>query len=99
MSPVAEEFIFKFSKCRPPACLTCLHVHHLGRATQATTIGAKLSTAKLPRIISLANITPASGALNVALMPAPAPAATRIVRCRGESLKIWPAKLPSADPI
>ena len=37
--------------------------------TLAITIGVMLATAKLPRMISLAKITPARGALNVALMP------------------------------
>ena len=55
--------------------------------------------AKLPKIISLAKITPASGAWKVALIPAAAPAATKTLMCRAESLNICPDMLPSEAPI
>ena len=39
---------------------------------------------------SMANITPPIGVLKVAAMPAPAPAATSVMRCQGAILTIWP---------
>ena len=50
-------------------------------------------------INSMANITPPIGVLNVAAMPAPAPAATRMMRWPGVIRTIWPSVDPSAEPI
>ena len=50
-------------------------------------------------ISSMANITPPIGVLNVAAIPAPAPAATRAIRCPAGMRTIWPKVEPSAEPI
>ena len=47
--------------------------------TEDTTIGLNIITPKSSRIISMANITPAMGALKVAAMPAAAPQATSVL--------------------
>lgn len=63
------------------------------------TIGVRKLTAKLPRMTSAANITPASGAPNVALMPAAVPLATSTLTLRWSSRDHWPMRLPAAEPI
>ena len=50
-------------------------------------------------ISSMANITPPIGVLNVAAMPAPAPAATSVMRCHGAMWMICPSVEPIAEPI
>ena len=50
-------------------------------------------------ISSMANITPPIGVLKVAAMPAPAPAATRVMRWPAGMRMIWPRVEPSAEPI
>ena len=50
-------------------------------------------------ISSMANITPPIGVLKVAAMPAPAPAATSVMRCHGAMLMICPSVEPIAEPI
>jgi hypothetical protein len=47
----------------------------------------------------MANMTPPIGVLKVAAMPAPAPAATRVMRCQGAMVMIWPSEEPSEAPI
>ncbi len=54
--------------------------------------------AKLPRITSIANSIPAMGALNVAPMPAPAPAATRLRTWSSPSPEYRPMEEPMAAP-
>ena len=61
--------------------------------------GRNVSTLISGIISSVANSTPPIGVLNVAAMPAPAPAATRIMRCPMDMRMIWPNVDPSADPI
>ena len=50
-------------------------------------------------ISSMANITPPIGVLKVAAMPAPAPAATSVMRCHGAMRMTCPRVEPSAAPI
>ncbi len=50
-------------------------------------------------ISSVANITPPIGVLKVAAMPAPAPAATRVMRCAIGMAITWPSVDPNAEPI
>jgi hypothetical protein len=50
-------------------------------------------------ISSMANITPPIGVLNVAAMPAPAPAVTSVMRCHGATVMICPSEEPIAAPI
>ena len=47
----------------------------------------------------MANITPPIGVLKVAAMPAPAPAATSVMRCHGAISIIWPSEEPRVAPI
>ncbi|MEJ2186473.1 MAG: hypothetical protein P8Z36_11095 [Gemmatimonadota bacterium] len=49
--------------------------------TEARTMALNWETAKSPSTISTPNSAPASGALNVAAMPAPAPAAASVRSC------------------
>ena len=49
-------------------------------APVAIATGRKLATLTSGSISSMANITPPIGVLKVAAMPAPAPAATRMIR-------------------
>ena len=49
----------------------------------ATATGRKVLTLTSGSISSIANSTPPIGVLKVAAMPAPAPAATRTMRCAG----------------
>ena len=44
-------------------------------------------------------MTPPLGVLMVAAMPAPAPAATSVIRCQGAMRISWPNVEPSAAPI
>ncbi len=48
---------------------------------------------------SVANSTPPIGVLKVAAIPAPAPAATRVMRCAAGILTYCPSVEPSAEPI
>src|SRR5580698_10095544 len=50
-------------------------------------------------ISSIANMTPPIGVLKVAAIPAPAPAATNVIRCQGAMRTIWPSVEPIAEPI
>ena len=50
-------------------------------------------------ISSIANITPPIGVLKVAAIPAPAPAATRVIRCQAAILITWPTVEPNEAPI
>src|ERR1700733_14464070 len=50
-------------------------------------------------ISSIANMTPPIGVLKVAAMPAPAPAATNVIRCQGAMRTIRPSVEPIAEPI
>ena len=56
-----------------------------GRKVRALTSGS---------ISSIANMTPPIGVLKVAAMPAPAPAATRVMRCHGSIRMSWPSVEP-----
>ena len=47
----------------------------------------------------MASTTAASGAPNVADMPAAAPAASRILRSDGETRMTWPSSEPMAPPV
>ena len=58
-----------------------------------------MSTLTSGSISSMANITPPIGVLKVAAMPAPAPAATRVMRWPAGMAMIWPSVEPSAEPI
>jgi hypothetical protein len=49
--------------------------------------------------ISSANNTPPSGVLNVAAIPAPAPADSSVIFCRVEIRRNWEKAEPSAEPI
>ena len=53
----------------------------------ASATGRKVRTLTSGIISSIANITPPIGVLKVAAMPAPAPAATRVMRCHGAMLQ------------
>ena len=48
---------------------------------------------------SMAKITPPIGVLKVAAMPAPAPAATSVMRCHACSRMSWPMLDPRDAPI
>jgi hypothetical protein len=50
-------------------------------------------------ISSIASMTPPIGVLKVAAMPAPAPAATSVMRCHGAIGMIWPRVEPIEAPI
>ena len=52
----------------------------------ASATGRKVRALSSGSINSMANITPPIGVLKVAAMPAPAPAATSVMRCHGA---IW----------
>ena len=68
-------------------------------APVATTTGRKVRLDTSGSRISSANITPPSGVLKVAAMPAPAPAAISVIFCQVDS-PIARAKVePSAAPI
>ena len=61
--------------------------------------GRKLDTLTSGIMSSMVNITPPIGVLKVAAMPAPAPAATRMMRCPGGMRISCPRVEPSAEPI
>ena len=68
-------------------------------APVAMTTGRKVRLETSGRRISIANNTPPSGVLNVAAMPAPAPAESRVIFCPVESPIACEKAEPSADPI
>ena len=65
----------------------------------ASATGRKVRALNSGIISSIANITPPIGVLKVAAMPAPAPAATSVMRCHGAMRTICPSVEPSAEPI
>ncbi len=65
----------------------------------ASATGRKVRTLTSGIISSMANITPPMGVLKVAAMPAPAPAATSVMRCHGSIGRIWPTVEPNEAPI
>ena len=65
----------------------------------ASATGRKVRALNSGIISSMANITPPIGVLKVAAMPAPAPAATSVMRCHGAMRMTWPSVEPSAAPI
>ena len=67
--------------------------------TLASTAAPNASMLKAARISSIAKMTPASGALNVAAMPPAAPQATSSFIRSSDSLVSRPRVEPSADPI
>ncbi len=65
----------------------------------ASATGRKVRALSSGSISSMANITPPIGVLKVAAMPAPEPAATKVMRCHGAIEIIWPSEEPSVEPI
>src|SRR6478672_6500707 len=65
----------------------------------ASATGRKVRALNSGIISSIANITPPIGVLKVAAMPAPAPAATSVMRCHDAMRTIWPSVEPMAEPI
>ena len=65
----------------------------------ASATGRKVRAEISGSISSMANITPPIGVLKVAAMPAPAPAATSVMRCQGAMVMNWPSEEPSEAPI
>ena len=65
----------------------------------AIATGRNVFTLISGNISSVANSTPPIGVLNVAAMPAPAPAATRMMRWPIDMRINWPKVEPSAEPI
>ena len=65
----------------------------------ASATGKNVRTLTSGIINSIANITPPMGVLNVAAMPAPAPAATNVMRCQAANGMICPMVDPSEAPI
>ena len=65
----------------------------------ASATGKKVRALNSGIINSIANMTPPIGVLKVAAMPAPAPAATSVMRCQGAMRTICPSVDPSAAPI
>ena len=65
----------------------------------ASATGRKVRTLTSGIINSTVNITPPIGVLKVAAMPAPAPAATSVMRCQAAMVINCPAVDPSDDPI
>jgi hypothetical protein len=68
-------------------------------APVATTTGRKVRFETSGNRISSANSTPPSGVLKVAAMPAPAPAASRVIFCEVASWMARAKAEPSAAPI
>ena len=66
--------------------------------TEAITTEFKWRIAKLPRMTSMANSIPAIGALKVAPIPAPAPAATKLRTWSSPSPEYRPMDDPIAAP-
>src|SRR5262245_47516992 len=67
--------------------------------TQASATQSKLSELTHGSINSIANAIPPIGVLNVAAIPAPAPVAIRIARCRAGIAMTCPTDDPKAEPI
>ena len=65
----------------------------------ASATGRNVRALSSGSISSMANITPPIGVLKVAAMPAPAPAATSVMRCHGAIGRNWPSEEPSVAPI
>ena len=65
----------------------------------AIATGRNVSTLISGSISSVANRTPPMGVLKVAAIPAPAPAATRVMRWPARMRTTWPSVEPSAEPI
>ena len=61
--------------------------------------GRKVLTRTSGSISSIANMTPPIGVLKVAAIPAPAPAATRVMRCPCGMRMSCPKVEPKAEPI
>ncbi len=61
-------------------------------APVASATGKNVRALSSGSISSMANITPPIGVLKVAAMPAPAPAATSVMRCHGAIGMIWPKR-------
>lgn len=68
-------------------------------APVAMTTGRKVRFETSGNRISSAKSTPPSGVLNVAAMPAPAPAESRVIFCPVDNLIAWENADPSAAPI
>ena len=67
--------------------------------TEATTTAEKFLTVNSPRMISKAKRTPATGALNVAAIPPPAPQATNMRTRSSDIRSACPMVDPRAEPI
>jgi hypothetical protein len=65
----------------------------------ARATGRNVRTLTSGIINSTANITPPMGVLNVAAIPEPAPAATKVMRCQAASGIICPIVDPRDAPI
>jgi len=65
----------------------------------ASATGRKVRALTSGIISSMANITPPMGVLKVAAMPAPAPAATSVMRCHGSMRMTCPMVEASEAPI
>ena len=65
----------------------------------ASATGTKVRVLTSGIIISIANMTPPKGVLKVPATPAPAPAATRVMRCHGAMEMTWPTQDPTEAPI
>ncbi len=65
----------------------------------ASATGRKVRALNSGIISSMANMTPPIGVLKVAAIPAPAPAATSVIRCHGAMRMTWPSVEPIAEPI
>ena len=65
----------------------------------ATTRGRNALAENSNNSSSTASTTEASGAPNVAAMPAAAPAASRILRSDAETCSAWPSSEPSDPPV
>jgi hypothetical protein len=61
----------------------------------ASATGKNVRTLTSGIINSIANITPPMGVLNVAAIPEPAPAATRVMRCQAANGMICPVETTS----
>jgi len=68
-------------------------------APVASATGRKVRALSSGIISSIANITPPIGVLKVAAMPAPAPAATSVMRCHDAMRTNCPSVEPMAAPI
>ena len=68
-------------------------------APVASATGRKVRTLTSGIMSSMVNITPPIGVLKVAAIPAPAPAATSVMRCQGAIAMTCPAVDPKDEPI